>query len=179
MHPRQTIINQTITLLTGIAGLPTPKEIDEQPAAGSSQPIVRVGWSNETSARSKSEMEDERKLRLEIHLAAPRKPGFQTALNAMAELVEAKLGANPKLNDTADSLEYLGATPDPGEVADVASAEMMLSYEASYIYTPTVTADTFGTLNVQIDMAGPRNDPQLPATPDGQIDASATVILPT
>jgi hypothetical protein len=39
-------------------------------------------------------------------------------------------------------------------------------------------ADDFITAAVEIDMASPRNDPQTPAEPDGQIDARTTITLP-
>lgn len=179
MHQRQTIVNKIVALLTGVSGVPTPKEADDLPATGIAQPIVRVAITGESSTRSKSELEDERKLRLEIRIASPRAAGFQTALNTISELVESKLGANPTLQGTADSCEYVGMSSDFGNVADIDSASLVLSYEATYIYTPTIAADTFITLSLQIDMAGPRNDPQEPAEPDGQIDASATIALPT
>lgn len=41
-----------------------------------------------------------------------------------------------------------------------------------------LATDDFLTTDVQIDMASPRNDPQLPTEPDGQIDAVATINLP-
>ena len=41
-----------------------------------------------------------------------------------------------------------------------------------------VCTDDFLTTDVQIDLASPRNDPQLPTEPDGQIDAAVTFNLP-
>lgn len=38
--------------------------------------------------------------------------------------------------------------------------------------------DDFLTTAVEIDLASPRNDPQLPTEPDGQIDAAVTFNLP-
>lgn len=176
MHQRQAIINKIVALLTGITGLPAPKELDEKPSP--TQPVLRVYAAGETPTR-KTEMEDERKLRIEVRMAANRAEGFQTTLNDMSKLVEDKLALDPQLDETASSFEYLGMAPNVGDVGDIDSASMVLMYEATYIYTPTITAEDFLTMSLEIDMAGPRNDPQLPAEPDDQIDASATITLPT
>ncbi|SNT28935.1 hypothetical protein SAMN06265795_12239 [Noviherbaspirillum humi] len=60
--------------------------------------------------------------------------------------------------------------------ADLVHAEM--TYTARYIRSPAQSFPGFDTLQVAIDMAGPRNEPQLPSRPDGQIDAVATIPLP-
>ena len=41
-----------------------------------------------------------------------------------------------------------------------------------------VATDDFLTSAVEIDLASPRNDPQDPTEPDGQIDAAVTITLP-
>lgn len=179
MHQRQIIIDKIVALLTGVTGLPVPKELDVMPAPGSNQPVVRVYAAGESSERSRTELEDARRLRIEVKVSVNRAAGFQTLLNNACEAVEAKLGQKPTLDGVADSFEFTGWSPDFGAVSEIDAASAVLNYEAAYVFTPTISADAFLTMNVEIDMAGPRNDPQSPTEPDGQIDASATIALPT
>ena len=177
MHQRQVVIDKIVSMLTGMPGSPKPKEEDEKPAPAN-QPVVRVSMVGESSVRSKSEMQDERNMRVEIKLAVPRAAGFHAALNAISAMIENKIGAAPQLENTAESCQYIGMTADMGAVSDIDAASIVLIYEVMYIYTPTTAADAFLTANIKIDMASPRNDPQKPTQPDGQIDASATITLP-
>ena len=69
-------------------------------------------------------------------------------------------------------LKYVG---EEGR-ADLVHAEM--TYTARYIRSPAQELPDFKTAAISIDMAGPRNEPQLPSHPDGQIDASVVINLP-
>ena len=56
---------------------------------------------------------------------------------------------------------------------------LTLEYECKYLWTPPDPTDALGNVYVQIDKSSPRNDPPVPTEPDGQIDAVASINLPT
>lgn len=58
--------------------------------------------------------------------------------------------------------------PDGARPTGAATVTVTLQYEITY---PPVVADALTDIHADWDMANPRNDPQTPTGPDGQIDA--------
>ena len=65
-----------------------------------------------------------------------------------------------------------------------AAGEQVVRSVAMTVYCPYIAGlypranDDFLTAEIGFDLASPRNDPQIPAQPDGQIDARVSVQLP-
>lgn len=175
MHARRAIRARVATVLGAHPDLANLFVSRGRPAHESQAPFGRVMIGSETSGRAIDRHAEKRSLDLRIQLVVQATTGSDDALDDLAETVEKLMAADPTLNDLAERHDYQGTSFDfdGGANADLAAAELKYSIEYIYEYEPVF--DDFITAAVGIDMASPRNDPQTPAEPDGQIDASATI----
>lgn len=65
--------------------------------------------------------------------------------------------------------------PDGARPTGAATVTITLQYQTEF---PPTVADGLTAIHADWDMASPRNDPQEPAGPDGQIDAQDDLALP-
>lgn len=175
MHPRASIRSQVVTILQAHPDLANLFVSRGRPAHESQAPFGKVLIGSETSVRAMDYHSEKRTLDLRIQLVVQASAGTDDALDDLAETVENLMAADPTLNSLAERHDYQGTTFDfeGGANADLAAAE--LRYSVEYIYEPAQDLDDLIMVATGIDMASPRNDPQLPVGADGQIDASATV----
>jgi hypothetical protein len=168
-----------VQLLTAVAGVPTPVPERIAPAQVGALPAVSIYLPSETAERALDQFQEKCRARIDIECNVQRSPTFVAETEALFLAIRAKLMINQTLDSLAESCEYIGRNFDLGAVGDVDAIRLTLHYDCVYIYSTTTAADAFNTIGLKIDMAGPRNDPQTPTVPDGQIDASATITLPT
>lgn len=182
MHKRTAIrtdLAARMQALSGsIAGLLVARQ-RHKPLAESAMPIINVQTGSEKAARNSDAYRDIRTLDVAIIISAQTDEEVADDLDDVAELVEAALGLVPTLDDLVERFEYTGMTPSYAEGAAVQAASLRLEYECDYLWQPTPDVVALATVHVDIDMASPRNNPQTPTGPDGQIDASDHINLPT
>lgn len=150
-----------------------------QPTHVSRMPFAAIETGNETSERHSDQYSELRTVRAIVRLYATADEHLDDTLDSLAESVESLLANDQTLGGITESFEYKGADPDVTSAASVEAGTLALEYECRYIWSPTATVNDFTTALVQIDMSSPRNDPPAPTHPDGQIDASARITLPT
>ncbi len=175
MHQRTGIRQRVVTVLQAHPDLANLFVSRGRPAHESQAPFGKVVIGSETSGRAMDYHSEKRTLDLRIQLVVQSATGADDDLDALAETVENLMAADPTLNSLAERHDYQGTTFDfeGGAQADLAAAE--LRYSIEYIYEPVAELDDLIQVATGIDMASPRNDPQTPTGPDGQIDARATV----
>ncbi|AXV95686.1 hypothetical protein ACI2S5_22425 [Ralstonia nicotianae] len=105
-------------------------------------------------------------------------------LDDLCDLVEAAVQAamfgwlapQPLLAQLAEDVAYrdtaLSYRGEDGR-QDILAAE--ITFGVRYASVPSGNFDDLGLVSTAFDMASPRNDPPLPASPDGQIDARADI----
>lgn len=117
-------------------------------------------------------------LSVQVKAAETERP--DTTAEALLGDVQASLYADPSLDGVLpDELEFGSITADEDAGGDRVVRRLKMEVIALYneeLYPVALT--DFGSAAINIDMASPRNDPQTPATPDGQIDAAVIVTLP-
>lgn len=179
-HPRILIRDALITILTPVATAASARLFRQRikPTSESKLPWINIETDGDTADRHTDQYTDRHALSINVRIAAKDQDLVADVLDTISEQVEAVLRINPTLLGTVESFDYKSSNPDYNGAADVEIAELVLNYECIYITEPSLNGDDFLTLDVDFDMASPRNDPQNPATPDGQIDASATITLP-
>lgn len=103
-----------------------------------------------------------------------------TTAEGYLNIVLARLYTNMKLNDVlADEMSFTGVRPEESAEGERVVRKLILSITGELVDgVYDVAADAFETAHIDIDMASPRNDPQTPAEPDGQLDAAAIITLP-
>lgn len=107
-------------------------------------------------------------------------------LDDLCDLVEAAVQAamfgwlapQPLLAQLAEDVAYrdtaLSYRGEDGQ-QDILAAE--ITFGVRYASVPSGNFDDLGIVSTAFDMASPRNDPPLPAGPDGQIDARADIVF--
>lgn len=179
MHTRKKIRDKVKQLLVAHPGLANCYSGRVQPTHSSRLPFANVETGNETSERHSDQFSELRTVRVYVRLYASADEHLDDALDALAELVESLLSLDQTLGGIAETFEYKGADPDTASAANVEAGSLTLEFECKYVWETSPPLDDFGTAVVEIDMSSPRNDPPSPTIPDGQIDAAATIILPT
>lgn len=153
------------------------------PVAAKNCPIVLVYTERDPATKSNDFMQ-KRDLQLKVVVIVQADVDADDALDDLCEAIEAQIetqmnGVAGTLVNLVDSAQYndtvLAYQGEDGR-ADFVHAEMQ--YTISYYHEPTQLFDGLGQVNLQFDMASPRNDPPAPHTPDGQVDARAIIVLP-
>lgn len=155
--------------------------VDKQGVKWSSSmtvPLINVMTDGERVESRIDESTEKRLLTVFVKITATDDEGIADTLDAISDQVEARLSVKPDLGGLVESFDYKSMNPDYMGEASSELAQLVLEYECTYLYTTVLTGDDFLTLDAKIDMSSPRNDPQTPTGPDGQIDASATISLP-
>lgn len=175
MHPRAAIRARVKAIMESHPDLANLFVSRGRPVSERKAPYARVMINQEAAGRQMDFHSEKRTLDVKIQLVLQSVTGADDALDALAETTENLMAADPTLNNLAERHEYQGTAFDfeAGAQADLVSAE--LSYSVQYIYEPASEFDDFVTAAVGFDMASPRNEPQVPSGPDGQIDAAATI----
>lgn len=156
------------------------------PVAAKNCPVVLVYTERDPATKSNDFMQ-KRELQLKVVVIVQADVDADDALDDLCEAIEAQIEAH--MNAGSGSVGQLGSLVDSAQYVDTiltyqgedgraefAHAEMQ--FTISYYHEPAQGFDDLGQVNVQIDMASPRNDPPAPHTPDGQVDARAAIILP-
>ncbi|WP_431477829.1 hypothetical protein [Massilia eburnea] len=156
------------------------------PVAAKNCPVVLVYTERDPATKSNDFLQ-KRELQLKIVVIVQADVDADDALDDLCEAIEAQIEA--QMNGSAGPVGQLASLADGAQYvdtvltyqgedgrADFAHAEMQ--FTISYYHEPSQAFDNLGQVNVQIDMANPRNDPPDPHTPDGQVDARAAIVLP-
>lgn len=180
MTHARTIVRNTVTLiLQPVTGVTRKTESRFKPTKQSDLPLLNVVSGEEVKVDDIDSGRERRRVELHVVLYALAEANVEDVLDSLAEQVEALLLADETLGNKVESIVYTGASPDYDSAAAQEIASLALKFDVTYIWTmPEVSADAFTLALVSVDMAGPRNDPQLPAGPDGQIDSVDQVALP-
>ncbi len=149
-------------------------------ARGRAVPGVNVPFSNimigkEYAAEYSDGFQQKRILPIYINIYVKQGDKSPNALDTIAESIESLLALDVTLKDTCENMEYKGADPDYQSGAEQGAAHLMLEYEVTYVWEPALDLTALKEVMIDIDMASPRNDPQTPPAPDGQIDASTLI----
>lgn len=175
MHQRIAIRNRLVELLQTHPDLSALFVSRGRPVSENRVPFGKVVIASETAGKKMDYISEARSLDVRILLVVKALSGADAQLDALAEQVENILAAHQTLDGLAERQEYKGTQFEfeDGATGDLSSAE--LRYAVDYIYEPVQVFDDLSTVAVGFDMASPRNEPQIPATPDGQIDAQVTI----
>jgi hypothetical protein len=178
MHQREQIRQAIFTLLQPHPLLNKLFVTRTKPTAESKLPFANVMSGTEVSEDLTDNWLEFRTLQVHVLLYVQQSPGVADALDNLAEAVENLLSKDQTLGGVCSKFRYKGCEPDYDSAVAQESALLTMNYEVEYVWEPTINADPLTTINVEVDMASPRNDPQVPATPDGQIDAVIEILLP-
>ena len=140
---------------------------------------INVLTGSETSEKHLDMFSERRTVQVFIKIYASAQEDISDELDRIADTVENELAAESGLKDITESFEYRGTETDIESAANTENGEMTLEYSAVYIWQPTQIFPALEGMHIDIDMSSPRNEPQTPSTPDGQIDASLTIKFPT
>lgn len=178
MHQRQVIREAVLQVLQAHTGLSNRYTGRLQPTGSEKLPFVRVAIAGETSQEHSDQWSEKRTVTVLLALYAKAEEHLDDVLDSLAVTVESLLCQDQTLGGACESLRYKGAAFDfDGPANEIGS--LTLSYECVYVWAPAPVLPDFITAQIGIDMASPRNDPPTPTEPDGQLDASVTVTLPT
>lgn len=178
MHTRRKIRDAVYNLLKTQPALTRMFEARTKPANEADLPFGNVTTGAETVEDLADQFKELRTLQVSVMLVVRQAAGVADKLDDLAETVEALLGAAQTLGGVCDFFRYKGCEPDYGSAAADEVAMLTMNYECKYTWELEPVLGGLSTVAVSFDMSGPRNDPQLPAQPDGQIDAAATINLP-
>lgn len=178
MHARRQIRHAVTTRLQAHTGLAALFEARTKPTAEERLPFANVITGPESCERLADQWREVRTVMVMVQLFVRQASDVANTLDDLAEQVEALLGDDQTLGGVCEIFDYKGCDPDFDSAAAQEAASLTLNYECKYVWSPVAAADTLGAVSVAIDVAGPRNDPQLPAEPDGQIDAVDVINLP-
>ena len=140
-------------------------------------PFINVLTGSETCERP-IDASELRTVQVFIKIYTNAAEGIYDELDSIAYAVESVLEKDSGLSGIVENFEYSGADPDAISASDTENGELTLNYTAQYLREPDPIADDLVLICTDIDMADPRNDPQFPPGPDGQIDASVTIEFP-
>jgi len=176
MHPRRKIRDAVYQRLLGHEGLRELFNARVKFTPDVYMPFCNVITGNETSVPDDEDYYDRRTLQLFVVLYARDVDYVVNSLDDLAEVVEYQLSVDKTLGDLCVSFRYTGADPFYENVDDPEAASLTLTYECVYRWGRPFEGDEWKQTRIGFDMAQPRNDPQIPPGPDGQIDASVTII---
>lgn len=175
MHRRAEIRAKIVDVLSAQSDLSALFVSRGRPVHESKAPFGSVVIASESASRKSDYPSESRVLDVRIALTVKSVDGVDAQLDALAEVIERLMAVDPRFDDLAERSDYQGTAFDfeSGANGDLASAE--LRYNVEYIFEPVSDFDNFSTFSAGFDMASPRNEPQVPAGPDGQIDAEVTI----
>lgn len=179
MHTRQLIRKAIYDRLKGHTGISTLLESNIKLLGEENLPLVNVMTKKEESTYLTDLWKERRTLQVEVVLYASHANGIANALDSLANTVEVLLSSDPTLGGVCENFSYKGCEPDYTSAASQGLALLTMHYECIYIWEPNPELDVMDTVSIAIDMASPRNDPQLPSHPDGQIDAMTIIHFPS
>lgn len=179
MHSRRKIRDAVAALLAPHPLLTRLFEARTKAANEDALPFANVTTGAESVEDLADQFREIRTLPVMVTLVVRKDKGVADQLDDLAEHVENLLGLDPTLGGACEQLRYKGCEPDYTSAASEEAASLTLNYECKYVWEPSPDLDVLQTIEVQFDMAGPRNEPQLPSHPDGQVDAVATIVLPS
>ncbi|MFN4328306.1 MAG: hypothetical protein ACK4FF_05465 [Limnobacter sp.] len=179
MHSRIQIRQAVKTALQGTPGLVNIYTGRVQPSRAARMPFARIETGTEVSEKHTDQWTEIRTVQVFVHVYAQADEQLDDVLDAVAEQVEQRLAVDQTLGGVCESFIYKGAESDEESAARVEDGLLSLQFECVYVWQPSLVLDSFTVASVQIDMASPRNDPPIPTEPDGQIDASVRINLPS
>ena len=178
MHTRSKLrleIARRLSAYTGLANVYTGRV---QPTHASKMPFANVETRNESAQRHIDQWREMRTLQVYVHLYTTADEHMDDALDAISLDVENLLFGDQTMGGIVETFEYKGCELDAASAARVEDGALSLEFECRYLWEPAPPTDDLGQIHVDIDMSSPRNDPALPAVPDGQIDATDSITLP-
>lgn len=178
MHTRIQIRKAVLKLLQSHQGFSELCKSRGKPTDEGNLPFANVMTGVEIALDFTDQWREQRTLQVSVLLYQRDDEDVADALDDLAEKAEALLRRDQTLGGICESFRYKGATPDYESGAAQEIAALVLNYECVYIWEPVVDLEALTAIAVDIDMAGPRLEPQLPAHPDGQIDAVDVINLP-
>ena len=176
-HTRQKVRDAVALLLQG-AGLANVYTGRAQPNASAKLPLAVVETSNETSSRHVDQWRELRTVQVYIRLYAMADEHLDNTLDTLAAGVENLLCLDQTLGGIIESWDYKGCDADTNSAARQEAGSLSMQFECMYLWAPTPAVNNLATMNFDIDMANPRNDPPQPYGPDGQLDAQVSITLP-
>ena len=176
MHPRQKIRKAVFERLQGYDILQALFNARTKFSLDSAMPFCNVITGTETSERDQDDYHERRTLQLFVNLYARDENLLVDTLDDLALFVEDRLSLDRTLNGICESFRYVGADPYYENADDQELGMLTLNYECVYLKPREFEGDVWRKTQIGIDMASPRNNPQKPTGPDGQIDARITII---
>ncbi len=170
------------TICGTVTGLNGKVFVDrDRPYEDSDLPCLEITFEGADPARNADHYLDwAARFGLAIKVKAAELDRPDTMAETLLGAVQAKLYTNLKLSGVLDKELDFGSIRSEDD-ANGEKVVRKLTMEIVCAYTEELygqAMDDFLEAAVQIDLAGPRNAPQIPAKPDGQIDAAATINLP-
>ena len=168
--------------LTPIAGFGGRVFVNRERAyAANELPCLEIKFSGEDPERSADHYQTwNAHISLSVCVKAAEADRPDLALDALYQQVKAALYVNMRLGgEVTRELEFSGSRPDVDAAGEFVVRKLVLDIKCRYddeLYGQA--SDTLSTVTFGIDLGNPRNDPQLPSGPDGQIDASVSITLP-
>ncbi|MCP3653329.1 MAG: hypothetical protein GY734_08260 [Herbaspirillum sp.] len=178
MHIRKQIREKIYQLLEPHPALVNLFEARTKPLSNRKLPFANVINGAETAEDLSDQWQELRTVMFMVQVYVQDGHDVVDRLDELAAPIEALLAVDQRLGGLTVAFRYKGSDPDYTGAASSEAAMLTMNYEAKYIWEPQPVADDLTVVSVEIDMSSPRNDPPLPATPDGQIDASARITLP-
>lgn len=153
----------------------------ERPYESADLPCLEIRFTGEDSERGADHyMTWDASFALAVCVKAAEADRPDLAADALYQQVKARLYADMTLaGEVPRELEFAGGRPDVDAGGEFVVRKLVLDIKCQYtdeLYGQAT--DALSTVAMGIDMGNPRNDPQLPAGPDGQIDAQITIDLP-
>lgn len=168
--------------LDDIAGFSGRVFVDrERPYADGDLPCLEISFEGaEPDRKADHYLNWRARIALAVCVKAAETARPDTAAETLLEAVQASLYAYLNLGGLLpEELDFGSVRSEVDAGGECVVRKLAMEIVCPYtmeLYGPAT--NDFLTTAVQIDMAGPRNDPQLPTEPDGQIDAAVTFNLP-
>lgn len=177
MHKRREVRDDIALRLAAVPGITLLKG-RVKPIAEDELPAVVVLTGSERAERYLDNFLDLHRLSVQVRIFVRSTDAVLDAVDDIAEQVTAILRQDETLDGLVQCFEYQGVTPDYESAADMEIAVGTMDFEARYFHELRgVVVDDLDTVHAAIDMSSPRNDPQEPVEPDGQIDAELLIDL--
>lgn len=178
MHSRKKIRLAMYNMLQAHPLLTALFSARTKPTDESRVPFANIVTGPEQTEDLSDQWIEKRTVQVYVRLYVVNDASVVDLLDDLAEAVETLLGADQTLGGACSQMRYKGCDPDYDSAAEQEVALLTMNYECTYLWEPSPAGDDLEVVQVSIDMSSPRNEPQIPHTPDGQIDASATINVP-
>ncbi|MDR1311924.1 MAG: hypothetical protein LBK01_08675 [Burkholderiaceae bacterium] len=178
MHSRQAIREAVYQKLSAHPDLATLFYARTKSISEEDLPAGDVVTGSETVESASDQWQELRTVQLHVLLYAQNTASVADTLDTLAEVVEQLLSDDQTLGGLCTTFQYAGCDPDYESAATYDMAILTMNYTCRYVWQRAFDLGELSSISVGIDMASPRNDPQIPAHPDGQIDAEIEITLP-